>query len=117
MIDHKYIPLLSKISIEAMNAQEFKAHVTSLFWKPEKKRKSVVKKKDFSFRVTKKGSLTVRINRESKVLSKSEVESIATGSGKSIEDVLKYIEKTKGKILTDYSVDAPENNSQISLLI
>ena len=115
MIDHKYIPLLSKRSIHEMNPQEFKSHVKGLYWKPEIKRKTVVKKKvEFSFRLTKIGSLSIRATRP---LLPTEIELIATGSGKSITDVLDYIKKTKGRVLLAEVIDAPENNSQTQLFI
>lgn len=118
MIDHKYIPLLSKKSIHEMTPEEYKAHVIGLHWKPERKKRIIAKKKkEFSFRLTAKGSLSIRINRESKVLTQEELATIVVGSGKTMDEVLAYIKKTKGKISVVSIFDAEENNSQISLSI
>lgn len=115
MIDHKYIPLLSKKSIHEMTPSEFKVHVIGLFWKPEKKRKAIKKiSKGYSARVNDLGNLIITLTRKPKFLTEDEVFLISTETGKTLDEVYQY---AQGREIPIQGVDAPENNSQISLSI
>lgn len=91
----RFIPLLSGKAFEEFTPSEFKAHVISLYHKPEPKRAKPKEKKPYTFHVNKKGTLSLRINREPKWLTAQEIESIVIGSGKSFIEVTEKLTKNK----------------------
>jgi len=82
-------PLLSPKPFTEFTPQEFRDYVISLHKAPPKKR-------DFTVRLNKKGTIVLRINREPKFLLRSEVDEMARELGLSLQ--LTWSEVAKRKI-------------------
>lgn len=99
MKDFRFIPLLSPKSLGEFTPEEFHAYVRSLnYVKPKKSKVKGVKAppKEVTWSITKKGTLTVRIKRDPKWLTREEVETIARDSGKPLNQVWLKLVGPKG---------------------
>lgn len=75
-MDDKYIPLLSGKKFSDFTPEEFKAHVVSLYHKKEAKK---VKKKEVPpivMKISPKGVISLRINREPKYITDLEIKDL-----------------------------------------
>lgn len=72
------IPLLSGKPLSEFTPESFKAHVRSLYLKPEKKAST---KKPFIYRRTKTGKLSLKVNRDPKWLTQAELDLITKETG------------------------------------
>lgn len=87
----EWIRLLSEKPMCDYSPEDYKLMVRSLYYKPEPKRKAL----PFSWRLTPKGRLTLRISRRPKVLLRKEIEQIAKESGRTEAEVLGVAERLK----------------------
>lgn len=96
-----FIPLLSPKALSEFSPAEFRSYVQSLKAVPESRKKTPPK--EFSWSLTKKGVLSIRVKRTPKFLRPAEITQIARESG--IEERLVWIKvaspKSGIKILRD----------------
>lgn len=67
------IPLLSKKALAEYTPEEYKAYIESLYQEPER----AAPPKEVSASLNKKGTLTIRINRDPKYITSKEVDALA----------------------------------------
>lgn len=94
----KFIPLLSGKPLREYSAAEFKAYVVSLYFKKQLKKKAPKEVKPFTFRLNKKGTACIRVNRKPKWLSEAEVTQISTESNIPLDLLRKKLQKSKIEI-------------------
>lgn len=87
----EWVRLLSSKPMSAFTPEEFKLMVRALYFKPEARKP----KAPFSWRLTPKGKLTIRVSRKPKVLIRKEIEQIAKESERTEPEVLAVMERLK----------------------
>jgi uncharacterized protein (DUF2141 family) len=96
------IPLLSGTkAFDDMSAEEFKAHVCSLYWKPAPKASAKKETLPFVVRRNKKGTLCIRVNRRPKWLTRDEVDGIAKSTKTPANEVWIKVKKAKIEIVAN----------------
>lgn len=93
--DWTFVPLLSGKSLEEFTAEEFKLYIESLFSKPEPLIKD---KPPFTWRINKKGTLCLRVNRMPKWINQDEFESLIEQANISKDQLEKKLNKSKIEI-------------------
>lgn len=96
----EWIPLLGK-PLSQYTPEDFKTYIRGLYNKPAKKTKTIKLKKQkppFAWSLTKKGNLSLKINRTPKWLSREEIDLITKESGKPANEVFLKIKKMKIEI-------------------
>lgn len=79
-----HIPLLSSRKFSEFSPAEFKSHVHGLFYKPVPRKAPPKKKKPLEpivWRLNKKGTLVLKINRKPKWISPEEIKKLSVDSG------------------------------------
>lgn len=89
------IALLSQRILKDFSPPEFKAWVKSLFYVKVKKASVRKAAAPFSWSLTKKGNLSIRMRRKPKWISRAEIEAVAKESGKSQAEVWNYCTSKK----------------------
>lgn len=90
------IPILSPRHLLEFTPAEYKAHVCSLYSKPvPKERKALT---PYVWRLNKKGTLCLRVNRKPKWLSREEIDAIAKESKLPANEVWAKVTAKKSKI-------------------
>ena len=97
--DWLVIPLLSGKSLDEFTPEQFKEYVNSMYHKPEPK-KSTKPKKELTWTVNLKGTLSIRIHRDPKWITSDEILTISTDTGKPYAEVHANLEKRKIEIRT-----------------
>lgn len=98
-MDERFIPLLAPKPLSEFTPAEFKEYVRSLnYVRPKRLARGKVRAtpKPVSFTVTKKGTLSVRIKRTPKWISREEIETISKESGKPLNEVWLKLVGPKG---------------------
>lgn len=93
----EWIPLLGK-PLRQFTPEDFKIYIRGLYNKPAKKTKTIKLKKQkppFSWSLTKKGNLSLKVNRTPKWLSREEIDQITKESGRPANEVFLKIKKMK----------------------
>lgn len=95
MNDDKFIPLLSGKPFAEFTPEEFKAHVVSLYHKREPRKAKKKEPKPFTYRLNKKGTLCIRVNRDPKWLLLSEIEAMCKETEAALDVTLLKVAKAK----------------------
>lgn len=90
-MNEEWVRLLSSKPMCDFTPEEFKLMVRSLYYKPEAKKP----KAPFSWRLTPKGKLTLRVSRRPKVLIRKEIEQIEKESGRTEPEIFAAMERLK----------------------
>lgn len=93
----EHIKLLSGKPLCKWTPSEYKLYVKSLYKLPRKKKTTVKVQKPYSWRVTAKRKISIRMYRETKWLSREEVDAIVSESGLPANEVWLYVlDKKRG---------------------
>lgn len=100
------IPLLSGKEFSDFTPETFKAHIRSLYSKPQP-RQSAAKKKapPFSWRRNKKGTLILSVRREPKWLTEEEMNQISRESGEPLNLLFLQLKKKEIRLSTQERED------------
>lgn len=95
----EFIPLLSGRPLDGFTPEEFKKHVRSLYFKePPRPSKKKAPTSEVTWGRTKKGSLTVRVNRTPKWITEDEMTLIAAQSETPLNELFIYLKRREIKI-------------------
>jgi len=89
------IPLLSGRPLVAFTPSEFKAHVRSLYHKKEPRKAAPKVKSPFKWSRTKTGKLSIKVSRDPKSLTDTEMSQIARESTTPLNEIFLYMKKKK----------------------
>lgn len=88
-----FIPLLSKKPLSEFTPEEFKLHVNSLKTERRVRRKEIKIRPPFVAKLTKTGKPQIKVNRDPKWLSESEMEEISRSLSVPLSDIFIYMKK------------------------